>query len=134
MHATVSSLNVENLRNSNVKTDFQEYICWERAVFERLKASNNKQIEYVPCIPNYLSIFYKLSKGYKNMYYVLIDKKKINSFSKQLDRNCICLYRKRLEIFLNSHIKSQKNPNFYGCNSRFYIEFRKRFGTFLNSK
>lgn len=42
MHATVSSLNVENLRNSNVKTDFQEYIGWERAVFERLKASNNK--------------------------------------------------------------------------------------------
>lgn len=44
MHATVSSLNVENLRNSNVKTDFQEYTCigWEGAVFERLKASNNK--------------------------------------------------------------------------------------------
>lgn len=75
MHATVSSLNVENLRNSNVKTDFQEYIGWEGAVFERLKASNNKQIEYVPCIPNYLSIFYKQSKGCKNMYYVLIDKK-----------------------------------------------------------
>lgn len=38
----LSSLNVEYLRNSNVKTDFQEYIGWEGAVLERLKASNNK--------------------------------------------------------------------------------------------
>lgn len=38
MHATVSSLNVENFKNSNVKTDFQEYIGWEGAVYERLKA------------------------------------------------------------------------------------------------
>lgn len=69
-------VSLETLENSNVKTNFLEYRSLKGAVFERLKALNNNKVEYGPFIPNSLSIFYKQSKGCKDMYYVLIDNKK----------------------------------------------------------
>lgn len=60
-------VSLEILRNSNVRTNFLEYMGLKRAVFERLKASNNNKVKYGQFIPNVLGIFYKQSKDCKDM-------------------------------------------------------------------
>lgn len=76
---------LETLRNSNVKTNFLEYMGLKKSILERLKASNNNN--HGPFIPNSLTMFYKQNKGCKDMYCVLINNKKdsIRSIKKWTD-------------------------------------------------
>lgn len=72
--AEYNIVSLEYLLNSNMSKDtFLEYMGWKEAIFDRLKASNNNKVEYGIFIPTPRSIFYKQTKGWKDMLCVLIN-------------------------------------------------------------
>lgn len=70
------------LRNSNVNAIGLDYIVLKlkEAVLKRIKTSKKNKVKYWPFIPNYIYmyVFYKQSKGYKNIHCKLINYKKRN--------------------------------------------------------
>ena len=71
---------LDSLFNLNIKTNFLEYNGLRHGEFKRIGNYNINtfRLNVDPYIPNALSIFYRYVKGFKDMYYALINEKNID--------------------------------------------------------